>query len=149
MSSQSISFKPTSIMRNMSWGIDERRARSFIIFFVSLGLVGGLYVFQSGAVTASALEAATLQGNITTLQRQNDSLRAKIARAESMAVIKQRAIELNLTPTAPANIEYLVVPDLPAVVTTAGTPAKVTATSVQQTSGWLNAIVDWLAGVSK
>ena len=136
-------------MRNISWGIDERRARTFIIFFVILGLVGGVYVLQFGAVTASAVEAATFQQQITMLRRQNDSLRAKIAYAASMAVIKQRAVDLNLAPTAPTNIQYLVIPDLPPVVETSDTPANVSVTTGQQSSGWLNAIVDWLAGVSK
>ncbi len=148
MSSQSISFKPTTMMRKMSWGVDKKRATSVVIIGIMLSLIAWLYLFQASVVTGAAIDASRLQRKITALQYENDTLRAQIAQAESMARVKQRATELQLAPTAPANIEYLVVPELPSVTSPQPSP-MVTLPAPPQSSGWFDAIIDWFAGVSQ
>ncbi len=148
MSSQSISFKPTTVIKNISWGFDGKRTAWLIAGFLLLSLVGWLYLLQASAVTSASLDVSTLRQQITDLSRQNDVLRARIAEAEAMDRIQKRAAELQLAPTAPANIEYLVVPNLPPI-TEESTVPSVVAPAPKQLSEyhWYDRLIDWFAGV--
>ncbi len=147
MSSQSISFKPTTVIKTLSWGIDGKHTVRLIVGFLLISLVGWLYLMQSTAMTTASFHVNELQVQITNLARQNDVLRARIAEAESMERIQQRAAALQLQPTAPVNIEYLVVPNLPLFDKTEAAP-MVTPAAVSPTHSWVDGIIDWFAGVS-
>ncbi|HFB52439.1 MAG TPA: hypothetical protein ENJ48_01975 [Anaerolineae bacterium] len=149
MSSQSISFKPTTVIKNISWGIDGKHTAWLIFGFLLISLVGWLYLVQASAVTSASLEVNILHQKITDLSRQNDVLRARIAEAESMARIQQRATELQMAPTAPANIEYMVVPNLPPLATEPAIPGNIPAATPPTVSRhWYDGIIDWFAGVN-
>ncbi len=148
MSSQSISFKPTNAIKHISWGIDGKHTAWLIAGFLLVSLVGWLYLVQASAVTSASLEVNTLRGKITDLSRQNDVLRARIAEAESMARIQQRATELQLMPTAPANIEYMVVPNLPPLTDEPASGGSISPAAPPATGRhWYDGIIDWFAGV--
>ncbi len=148
MSSQSISFKPTTTIKNISWGIDGKHTAWLIVGFLLISLVGWLYLVQASAVTSASLEVNTLRQEITDLSRQNDVLRARIAEAEAMGRIQRRAAELQLMPTAPANIEYMVVPNLPPLVDESAIAGSIpAATPPIAGHHWYDGIIDWFAGV--
>jgi len=148
MSSQSISFKPSTAIKNISWGFDAKITLWLIIGFLLLSTVGWLYLFQASTVTSVSLEVSTLRHQITDLSRQNDVLRARIAEAEAMDRIQHRAAELQMAPTAPANIEYLVVPNLPPLTEEPSYSGSTSAIQMQPANRhWYDAIIDWFAGV--
>ena len=114
MASQSISFRPTEIIRRIPWSLDKKAALGLVLILITFSLVGWLYLGQASVITSSTLRIERLQQEIAQVNQQNAELALQIAELESLTRIEARARELGYTPTNPANIRYLPVNNFPA-----------------------------------
>jgi cell division protein FtsB len=144
MSSQSISFRPAALIRQMPWSVDGKAAVGLLLLLVIFSLVGWLYLSQASYLTATAFRVEELRAELEAVQRTNAALGLEIAQLESLPRIEQRARELGFGP--PEEVRYLVLTGLPATVneyqmasTTPGEPPLLSwwPTLIDQVSTWL------------
>ncbi len=153
MSSQSISFKPVTAIKELPWSINKKSTLGFLLLVVAFSLVGSLYLSQANAITVSTFEMDTLHQQIDALQRQNKDLSMEIAAYESIGRVETRAAELGFWPTVPEAIRYLAAPNFPATEaprqSTALTSyiAYTTEPAFQQT--WFDRLANWISGRSE
>jgi len=114
MASQSISFRPAKVIKQLPWSLDRKAALGFILILVTFSLVGWLYLGQASVITSSTMKIDDLRQEIELLNHQNSELAHGIAELESINRVEARARELGFAPTNPANIRYLNVPSYPA-----------------------------------
>jgi cell division protein FtsL len=111
MASQSISFRPAKIARQLPWSLDRKAALGFLLILVTFSLVGWLYLGQASVITSSTMKIDSLRQEIDLLNHQNSELTLEIAELESITRVETRARELGFAPANPANIRYLSVPN--------------------------------------
>ncbi len=150
MSSQSISFKPTTVIRQLPWSIDLKTTVRLLIILSAISLIGWLYLGQASGITTSTLKIEKLNREVTLTNQQNAQLALQIAESGSLEHIKQRATDLGYAPTDPANIRYLTINEFPPVVNTANTSAGFSTPSSQQSAEktWFDNLIDWISGYS-
>ncbi len=83
MSSQSISFRPAAVIRQIPWSLDKKAAIGFLLVLVTFSLVGWLYLGQASIITSSTLQIEKLQQEIKLINQQNAELVLEIAKLES------------------------------------------------------------------
>ncbi|MFQ5575449.1 MAG: septum formation initiator family protein [Anaerolineae bacterium] len=147
MSSQSISFKPAAVIKQLPWSIDKKAALGFLLILVTFSLIGWLYLGQASLITSSTLKVDRLRREIDMLNQQNSDLALEIARLESISRVEERARALGFGPTNPANIRYLTVTGYPATeadeAATEAAPEPAPPASLWQR--WLNTTAAWIA----
>jgi cell division protein FtsL len=111
MASQSISFRPAKVVKQLPWSLDRKAALGFLLILVTFSLVGWLYLGQASVITSSTMKIDSLRQEIDLLNHQNSELTLEIAELESITRVEARARELGFAPTNPANIRYLSVPN--------------------------------------
>lgn len=151
MSSQSISFRPTTIIKRLPWSFDKKAALGFLLILVTLSLVGWLYLGQASIITSSTLEMDQLRHQIQILTQKNSELAFEIAQLESITRVEQRARDMGFAPTSPQNIRYLVTPNYP-VVDTPAPEVLVTHTAPPKDplwQVWLDNVMAWVEGQSE
>jgi hypothetical protein len=134
-------------LRNASQ--NQTQVVAVIILFVVVTLIlGGLYLAQSATsiTTVKDIESLTQQRN--RLERDNERLKADIARAQSIENRLERAATLGFLPAAPNDIIYLAVDgyvynrptEMPTLVAETATPADYE----ENFAGWLKNQFDQL-----
>ncbi len=147
MSSQSISFRPAAVIRQIPWSLDKKAAIGFLLVLVTFSLVGWLYLGQASVITSSTLQIEKLQQEIKLINQQNAELALEIAELEALSRIEERARALGFAPTAPANIRYLPVSDY--YVSNSQTAPFLTNKGQPPDSTWqlwFDNFVAWVAG---
>ena len=147
MASQSISFRPTTVIKQIPWSIDSKTALGLFLILATFSLVGLLYLGQASVITSSTLEIEKLQREIEAVNQQNAGLVLEIAELESLAQIKARATALGFVPTDPLNIRYLPVDNYPATTETPPPlmqPQSYSNEATQQS--WADVLAAWLTG---
>lgn len=150
MSSQSISFRPVAVIKQLPWRLGKKTTVSYLLLLGVFSLIGLLYLGQASLVTSSTMQIDKLSQQINQLNQKNDELTMEIAQVESISRIKARASELGFAPTPPENIRYLSAVNYPAVSPTdylIPTSSFSTPTShdpLKET--WLDIVAGWIAG---
>ncbi|MFQ5612397.1 MAG: hypothetical protein ACE5H9_09715 [Anaerolineae bacterium] len=146
MSSQSISFRPVALIRQMPWSVDGKAALGLLLIIVTVSLVGWLYLSQASYLTATSYRVEELRIKLETVQQANAALELEIAQLESLSRIEQRALELGFRP--PDEVRYLAVANYPDAET--GAQHNVEPQPEDPvTSWWQNVLVQfgaWLEG---
>jgi cell division protein FtsL len=152
MSSQSISFRPTTVIKRLPWSFDKKAALGFLLILVTLSLVGWLYLGQASVITSSTLQMDQLRHEIQILTQKNGELAFEIAQLESINRVEQRAREMGFAPTPPENIRYLVTPNYPVVDTPASEEVLIAHTAPPKDplwQVWLDNVMAWVEGQSE
>jgi len=153
MSSQSISFKPVTAIKELPWSINKKTTLGFLLLVVAFSLIGSLYLSQANAITASTYKMDTLHQQIDALQRQNNDLSMEIAAYESIGYVETRAEELGFAPTAPDAIRYLAAANFPATEappqSTALTSYMTYTTEPLYRQTWFDKLINWISGSSR
>ncbi|HEY85038.1 MAG TPA: hypothetical protein G4N96_08025 [Chloroflexi bacterium] len=111
MASQSISFRPAKIVKQLPWSLDRKAALGSLLILTTFSLIGWLYLGQASVITSSTMKIDGLRQEIDLLNHQNSELTLEIAELESIRRVEARARELGFSPTNPANIRYLSAPN--------------------------------------
>ena len=148
MASQSISFKPTTIIRQLPWSFDKKAALGLVLILLTFSLVGWLYLGQASMITSSTLQIERLQQEIKMVNQQNAELALDIAHLESLNRIEERALALGFQPTTPTQLRYLTVKNFPelvehSVITYPIQPGEETRSIWRY---WLDNLVAWMVG---
>lgn len=150
MSSQSISFRPGAVIKQLPWRLGKKTTVSYLLLLGVFSLIGLLYLGQASLVTSSTMQIDKLSRQINQLNQRNDELAMEIAQAESIGRIKARAGELGFAPTAPENIRYLNAANYPAV---SPTDYTIQINSLSTPAGhdplketWLDVVAGWITG---
>jgi len=148
MASQSISFRPAAVIRQIPWSLDKKAALGLLLILVSFSLVGWLYLGQASVITSATLKIERLQHEINLVNQQNAELALEIAELESLSRIEARAQEMGFQPTNPANIRYLPINNFPAITPEDEKIYQVKAPRSEDTvwQQWLDSFVAWMAG---
>jgi hypothetical protein len=78
-------------------------------------LLGVIYLNQTSRTATVGRHVQSLQYQLNELKRENGELEKKIAEAQSLTQLQNKAIHLGFTQAQPDDIEYLIVPDYPVV----------------------------------
>ena len=146
MSSHSIGFKPTTIIKNMVNISTTGTILSLLVLLV-FGGIGWTFVSVSGAITDTSKQVNVLTRDIIQMEHVNDQLLSNIAYAESLETVKQQAQTLGFVPTSPENIRYMKVSNLPPVVQHSVSdyqPLNEMGSKIE--SNWYDPIINWVAG---
>lgn len=150
MSSQSISFRPVAVIKQLPWRLGKRATIGYLLILGVFSLIGLLYLGQASMVTSSTMQIDKLNQQISQLSQKNNELAMEIAQAESISRIKARATELGFAPTAPENIRYLSAANYPAVSATNSLiqPNSASAPTNQNVlkQTWLDVVAGWITG---
>jgi hypothetical protein len=149
MASQSISFRPAAVLKQLPWSLDKKAALGLLLILVTFSLVGWLYLGQASVITSSTLQIEEIQQEIGLLNQKNAELALEIAQYESINRIEEKARAMGFGPTDPANIRYLPVGQYPALEATTTLPYA-TARGPQPEGStwqmWLDSLTAWIAG---
>ena len=150
MSSQSIGFTPTSVIKRLPWSFDKKAAVGLLLILVTFSLVGWLYLGQASVITSSTLKTDRLRQEIDLLNRQNSELALQIAQLESIIRIENKAKALGFAPTPSENIRYLMANNYP--VTPTSDPPVISIYTAppkdQLWQIWLDNVMVWIEGRS-
>lgn len=116
MASQSITFRPAGVIRQIPWSLDRRAALGLLLILGTFSLVGWLYLGQASVITSSTLQIEKLQQEIELANQRNVELVIEIAEIESLSNVKERARIMGFTPTRATEIRYIPVSNYPATV---------------------------------
>lgn len=106
MASQSISFRPETIIRRIPWQVDQSTTLFTLAVVAVTSLIFWIYLGQASLVTSSNLRVEDLRASIDRTRNQISALELEIAHQQSITRVEERARELGFVPTDPANIEY-------------------------------------------
>lgn len=151
MASQTIDFRPTTVINRLPWSFDKKAALGFLLILITFSLVGWLYLGQASVITSSTLKTDSLRQEIDLLTQKNSELALEIAHLESIQRIEERARNLGFGPTPPNRIRYLVANNYPSttpleevIITADTTPPKDPLWQV-----WLDNVMAWIEGYSE
>lgn len=146
MSSQSISFRPATLIRHVPWSVDGKAALGLLLILITVSLVGWLYLSQASYLTTTSYRVEELRLKLETIQQTNAALELEIAQLESLTRIEQRAREVGFRP--PNEVRYLAVANYPDPVIE--TPRTAAAQSDKSFAPWWRDVIDqfsaWLEG---
>lgn len=147
MASQSISFRPTAVIRQLPWNVDQRAALGLLLILVTFSLVGWLYLGQASVITSSTLQIEQLQRELKFIDQKNAELAVEIAEMEKLSRIEERARALGFSPVNPTTIRYLPVDSYPVLESN----DPLTLISVPEPNKatwqiWFDNFVAWVAG---
>lgn len=146
MSSQSISFRPAALIRQIPWSVDRKAALGLLLILVALSLVGWLYLTQASYLTATTFRVEELRTELAGVQRVNAALELEIASFEALPRIEQRAKELGFGPSR--EVRYLAMAHYPDPGGQAP-PNQITDGQGLPRPAWLKLLEqasEWLAG---
>jgi cell division protein FtsL len=103
--------KLTEVQAAVGWGL----------ILLVIALLGVIYLNQSSRIATVGRRVQTLQYDLSILQSDNADIEREIARAQSLTRLQKEAENMGFVRTEPGSVEYLVIPDYPAVTTAAET----------------------------
>ncbi|RME50629.1 MAG: hypothetical protein D6796_02550 [Caldilineae bacterium] len=146
MSSQSISFRPATVIRQLPWSLDKKAALGLLLLLLTFSLVGWLYLGQASFITSSTLRVDELRQEIDLLKQANNDLSLEIAELEAITRVQERARALGFAPTPPENIRYLAVEDYPATIAPDIPPPPAAGDRPSLWQRWMESVTAWLTG---
>lgn len=151
MSSQSIGFRPTSVIKQLPWRLDKKATVGYLLILMAFSLVGWLYLGQASSITSSTMRIEKINIKIEQLSQTNSEMMLEIAQLESINRVETRARELGFAPTPPENIRYLTADNYPesSAQKTATLQAPPTAQDDSLRQTWLDEVMVWIAGNSE
>ncbi|MBE2201588.1 MAG: hypothetical protein IAE79_23450 [Anaerolinea sp.] len=93
------------------------------IILILVALLGVIYLSQTSRIATVGRRVQFLQEDLDTLRRQNAALERQIAESQSLDYLQQAAVRLGFRHADPEAIEYVIVPDYPAVTPAPPLPA--------------------------
>jgi len=103
--------------KRLSWLTETQAFLGWGIILVLVALLGAIYLNQASRIATVGRRVQVLQNELERLKRENALLDRQVAESQSLDRLQQRAIQLGFVPARPDDIEYLVVPNYPAVAT--------------------------------
>lgn len=94
---------------------DAQFAAGWFVILALAALVGTIYLSQASSIAASGRKVQILQNSLVELKRDNAMLERTIAEAQTLDRLQQEAVSLGFVRAEPADLEYLVVSQYPAV----------------------------------
>jgi cell division protein FtsL len=99
--------KLTEVQAAVGWGL----------ILLVIALLGVIYLNQSSKIATVGRRVQTLQYELGILQSENADIEREIAQAQSLSRLQKEAKSMGFVRTQPGSVEYLVVPDYPAITT--------------------------------
>lgn len=130
-------------------GENQRQVVAVVVLLAIVALIiGGLYLAQTTTSLTTARDIRQMNQNRSRIERENEMLRAEIARLQNLESLQNRAATLGFVPANPTNIIYLVV-DGYVYNVPAPTPTLVQSTTTPEAyqenfAGWLKRQYDSL-----
>ncbi len=134
-------------LQNTSEGQTQVVAVVVLLAVVAL-IIGGLYLAQATTNITTVRDIEELRQERNRLQRENEGLKADIARLQSIDTLMTRAATIGFEPAGPDDIVYLPVDgyvyDQPTQIPTSVQPTPTSPTYEENFAGWLNRQFDAL-----
>ena len=103
------------LARRLSKLTEVQAVMGWALILLVVALLGVIYLNQSSRIALVGRRVQSLQYDLSVLQRENADLEREIAQSQSITRLQKEAERMGFVMAQPDNIEYLVVPDLPAV----------------------------------
>jgi cell division protein FtsL len=103
----------TNIVTNAKqapWRIQRQWIGLFLLGFVAIAMVAGIYLNVTARTAVSGREIQNLQTGISANLRTNSDLETQLASLTSAQAMQRRALALGFEPVRPEDITYVVVP---------------------------------------
>lgn len=114
------------------------------VILVLAALVGAIYVSQASRTASVGRRIQIMQAEMETLKRENAALERQIAEAQQLQRLQAEAARLGFVPADPDDIEYIIVPNYPAINSTAISMPAATAVPLPPPPDTINNAL-WLA----
>lgn len=108
--------------RQLSWLTEAQAALGWGVILVLVALLGVIYLTQASQIAAVGRQVQVLQNELAELRRENSTLEQRIAEAQSLERLQERAIQQGFVQSQPDDIEYLIIENYP-IIDLSPTPA--------------------------
>ena len=88
------------------------------VILVLAAVLGAIYLNQASRIASVGRRIQIKQGELETLKRENNGLERNIAEAQSLEALQQRSLQLGFQAADGEEIEYIVIPNYPAITNT-------------------------------
>lgn len=120
--------------KRLTWLTEAQAALGWGVILLLVALLGTIYLNQASRIASIGRRVQAKQNELEELKRENATLERQIAEAQSLERLQQEAIRLGFAPAQPEDIEYVLIPNYPAV-TREPVAATVTPPTETTTSG--------------
>lgn len=115
---------------------EAQAALSWSVLLALAFLLGAIYLFQTSQIARIGRHVQELQNLLDDAKQINAELEQEIAEAQSLERLQQEAARLGFVRATPQDVEYLVIPDYPALTEPeTATETTTPATAPAQTIG--------------
>lgn len=105
-------FQPGQLVRAFKqapWRVETQVIAALAAIMVVVIAISGMYLAEASRAAVAGRDVQSLEEQRDDLLRQNDLLRAEIARVQSVARVEERAREMGFTPATIDNLEFLAI----------------------------------------
>lgn len=95
---------------------EAQAAMSWTVLLALAFLLGAIYLFQTSQIASVGRHVQQMQNQLDEAKQANVELEQKIAGAQSLERLQEEAARLGFIKATPQDVEYLVIPDFPALV---------------------------------
>ncbi len=92
---------------------EAQAALGWGVILILIALLGTVYLRQSSHTATIGRRVQILQDDLDRLKLENADIERRIAEAQSLERLQNRALTLGFQPAHPDDVEYLVVPNYP------------------------------------
>jgi len=120
---------------------EAQAALTWGVILALAALVGGIYLYQASTIATIGRQVQLHRNELNEMKRENSEFERDIAEAQSLERMQEKALLLGYIRAKPENVEYLVIPDYPALNSTTPTPEVALSAEVPDTIGdalWLS-----------
>ena len=97
--------------RESPWRRQTHIVATLALLVVGLVAVGGIYLAEASRAATAGRDVQTLRAERDEMIRQNEMLRAQIARHQSVSILDQRARQLGFVPASIEQLEFILMPN--------------------------------------
>jgi len=84
------------------------------VIMILAALVGAIYLYQASQIAGVGREVQELQYQLDEIKRISADLEREIAEAQSLERLQEEAVRLGFLRSDPADIDYMIIPGVPA-----------------------------------
>jgi hypothetical protein len=92
---------------------EAQAALGWAVILLLAAVLGAIYLNQASRIATVGRRVQIEQSDLETFKRENNELERRIAEAQTLETLQQRAITLGFRPADGEEIEYLVIPNYP------------------------------------
>jgi cell division protein FtsL len=95
---------------------ETQAALGWGVILILVALLGAIYLNQASRIASIGRRVQTLQIQVDNVKRENASMEREIAESQALDRLQREAVRLGFRRARAEDIEYVVVPDYPALV---------------------------------